>query len=182
MLHRRWIALLALLASLALLAIITPLTTCQQHPSATDDRAVSITAVPGQLEAELRARLTAEPEDVVTLLTLAALYAHTGRLREAIPLFERVTALRPDDLVVRLSYAQALLANGYLADAEAQLRLALQLAPGNTQVFYLLGQLAERRTPPDVAAARHWYEQAARAGNDPYARSARQRLQDLGQP
>lgn len=179
--HHRGIALLGLLLTIVALVALVPLATCQQHPSARDEVVMPTTAVPGQLASHLEATLTAQPDDAETLVVLADLYAHTGRIRDAIPLFEKAIQLRPDDLTVRLSYAQALLANGYLADAGAQLRHALELSPENPQVLYLLGQVAERRSPPDLAAARNWYERAARAGDDPYARLARQRLQELAQ-
>lgn len=143
----------------------------------------TVEAVPGRipLEAELQATLTASPDDRTALLALADLYAHTGRLSEAIPLFQRVVAAAPADVTARLSFAQALLAAGYTADATAQLHAALAFAPNHPQILFLLGQAAEQSTPPDYEAARAWYEKAA-AGDGPYARLARERLSALPSP
>ncbi|MCM8746631.1 tetratricopeptide repeat protein [Thermomicrobium sp. CFH 73360] len=108
------------------------------------------------LEAELQATLTASPDDRTALLALADLYAHTARLSEAIPLFQRVVAAAPADVTARLSFAQALLADGYTADAIAQPHAALALAPNHPQILFLLGQAAEQSTPPDYETARAW--------------------------
>jgi len=182
MTHRRWIPLAPLL-TVALLAALAPLATCARRPSSSsDDFAVRVAVTPGQLEAQLLATLTASPDEREARLALADLYAHTDRIAQAIPLFEALLQDRPDDLTVRLSYAQALLQHGFLADAEAQLQRALQVDPENSQVLYLLGQIAERRNPPDLDAARTWYQRAARSADDPYARLARQRLEQLAHP
>lgn len=74
----------------------------------------TVEAVPGRIffAAELQATLTASPDDRTALLALADLHAHTGRLSEAIPLFQRVITAAPADVTARLSFAQALLAAG----------------------------------------------------------------------
>ncbi|MFN3335950.1 MAG: tetratricopeptide repeat protein [Thermomicrobium sp.] len=169
-----------LLLSLLVAATATVLSrTCV--PLGTDRNTVEV--VPGHvpLETELQATLTTSPDDRTALLALADLYAHTGRLSEAIPLFQRVIAAAPADVPARLSFAQALLASGYIADATAQLHAALAVAPNHPQILFLLGQAAEQRTPPDYETARAWYEKAA-TGDGPYARLARERLSALPSP
>ncbi|MDW8059272.1 MAG: tetratricopeptide repeat protein [Thermomicrobium sp.] len=170
--------LIAVILLAALVGALGPSLVCRRSP-AREEFALSLTDVPGQLETELLATLTVAPDEPTALLALADLYAHSGRIQEAIPLFERAITLRPDLVAARLSFARALLANGLVTDAEAQLEAALALAPQDPQILYLLGQAAELRQPPNLDDARAWYQRAAEADDDPYARLARRRLEEL---
>lgn len=178
----RYRTLLALLSVLVLIAVLLSRQRWSPPLESEAQPAIPPTYAPGQLVAELAARLTATPDDRLALLTLADLYAHMDRIDEAIALYERALELDPRDLTARLGFARALLAHGYSSDAEAQLLAALAQEPDNAEALFLLGQCAERRVPPDYAMARSWYERAASTGVEPYARLARQRLAALPVP
>ncbi len=182
MMHLRRVLFLLLVVLLTTSLVVTVLAPFERDSPLSDRPPTSVRFRSGHLEAELAATLTAAPDDRTALLALAELYAHTNHIDQAIALYERALALRPDDVTARLGFAQALLAHGLIADAESQLRAALALDPTNQQVLYLLGQAAERRRPPDLAAARDWYQRAAAAGDGPYARLAQQRLLELDRP
>ena len=65
--------------------------------------------------------------------------------REALPLLERLRRDFPEDLQVRLGLARALLGLERHGDAEAVLREALVLSPGDPEALKVLAVLALRR-------------------------------------
>lgn len=81
------------------------------------------------------------PDDLEETLVLANLLGNTGRLPEAIPLFERVLEQRPDDFSARLAFARALGDGGMRADAELQFQTLLEAEPDNQEAHYYLAEL-----------------------------------------
>lgn len=124
-----------------------------------DDDAVPVNEAARQ-QAELETQVAENPEDAGSAAILANIYANEGRINEAIPLYERATAARPDDGSLRLSFGIALLRGGSMLDARVQLERAHVLLPNNPGPAYYLGQVAERQAEPDLDTARDWYEQA----------------------
>jgi cytochrome c-type biogenesis protein CcmH/NrfG len=105
--------------------------------------------------------VASNPGDLEETLLLANLLGNSGRLAEAIPLYERATELAPDDAGVRISFARALADGGMSADAELQFIKALELDPGNQEAHYYLAELYRMWTPPRTDEAIMHYQQAA---------------------
>ena len=80
-------------------------------------------------------------DDVEAQALLASLLANTGRIHEAIPVFEKAIELDPDNAKIRLDFARSLQANNLSADAEAQFLKVLELEPDNHTAHYYLAQL-----------------------------------------
>jgi len=98
------------------------------------------------------------PDSVEDILLLANLLGNTGRLGDAIPLYERALELAPDDTAARVAFAQALAAGDLNVDAEFQLLRALEIDPDIQQAHYYLAELYVAWDPPrtDEAIAHYW--------------------------
>jgi tetratricopeptide (TPR) repeat protein len=98
-------------------------------------------------EAELEAlRAAAASSAGPTLwLTVAHALVNAGAEREALPLLERLRRDFPQELQVRLGLARALLGLERHGDAEAALREALAISPGDPEAVKVLAVLALRR-------------------------------------
>lgn len=105
--------------------------------------------------------VAANPDDLEGTLLLANLLGNTGRLGEAIPLYERAIQLAPDDAEARLAFARALADGGLSADAELQFAKALELDSANQEAHYYLAELYRAWTPPRVQEAIVHYQFAA---------------------
>lgn len=101
------------------------------------------------------------PDDLEETLLLANFLGNSGRLAEAIPLYERAIELAPDDAGVRLGFARALADGGMSADAELQFTRALELDSSNQEAHYYLAELYRMWTPPRTDEAIVHYQQAA---------------------
>jgi protein O-GlcNAc transferase len=102
-------------------------------------------------ESEIAALLRDSPDDSVALRSLAEIYAGSGRARESIGLWRRLSQSSPADAGVLRHLAQALLADGSTAEAIDALREAIALEPGNARAYNNLG-LAQLRSG-DTAGA-----------------------------
>jgi thioredoxin-like negative regulator of GroEL len=78
-------------------------------------------------------------------LTVAHALVNAGADREALPLMERLRRDFPKDLQVRLGLARALLGVERYGEAEAALREALTINPGDPEAIKVLAVLALRR-------------------------------------
>ncbi|MBX6755064.1 MAG: tetratricopeptide repeat protein [Thermorudis peleae] len=135
---------------------------------------------PGAEEARLRAQLTAQPDDLATILALADVLTNSGRYEEATELYSKAITLQPNDPRIRLAFGRMLLLAGRYADAQAELQIAAALAPHDPAPYYFLGQLAEQEPEPNIAQAKAAYATAvARDPSSPYARLAQERLKAL---
>lgn len=113
------------------------------------------------LIAEQQTIVAAAPDDLEEVLLLANLLGNSGRLAEAIPVYERVVELAPDDAEVRLGFARALADGGMRADAELQFRRALELDPGSQAAHYYLAELYLTDSPPRTEEAIVHFREAA---------------------
>ena len=113
-----------------------------------------------QAEVELAAALDASPEHTPSLTNLGNLFYASGRVQEAVPLFERAARLRPDDANAHYNLANALLASGRPADALASFDRAAALEPRRAAVWLNRGLALEKlgRTEEQVES----FLQAAR--------------------
>ena len=98
------------------------------------------------------------PESVEDILVLANLLGNTGRLGDAIPLYERALELAPDDTAARVAFAQALASGDLNVDAEFQLLRTLEIDPDNQDAHYYLAELYVAWDPPrtEEAVAHYW--------------------------
>lgn len=98
---------------------------------------------PRELE-ELRAAAAGSP-GATLWLTVAHALVNAGMDREAMPLMERLRRDFPKELQVRLGLARALLGVERYGEAEAALREALAINPGDPEAVKVLAVLALRR-------------------------------------
>lgn len=81
------------------------------------------------------------PEDAEAQALLASMLANSGRMQEAIPVYEQAVRLDPEDTSIRLNFARSLQSNGLPADAEAQFLRVLEQEPDDHTAHYYLGRL-----------------------------------------
>ncbi len=81
------------------------------------------------------------PDDPAAQSLLASMLANSGRMQEAIPIYEEAIRLDPEDTSIRLDFARALQSNGMTADAEVQFLRVLDQDPENHTAHYYLGRL-----------------------------------------
>jgi len=112
------------------------------------------------LIAEQQTVVANNPDDLEETLLLANLLGNSGRLSDAIPLYERAIALAPEDVEVRISFARALADGGMPADAELQFSRALELDPRHQAAHYYLAEMYRMATPPRTDEATVHYRQA----------------------
>lgn len=118
-----------------------------------------IDVTPGAEEAEMRARIEENPEDVNAVVILADLLANSGRPTEAIDWYEKAVNLRPDDPALRIAFGRTLLGANFPLDAEIQLKKAAEIAPDDPEPVYLLGELYQHAQPTRLDDARRMYQQ-----------------------
>lgn len=81
------------------------------------------------------------PDDASAQIQLASMLANSGRMKEAIPIYEEAIRLEPDNTLHRLDFARALQTNDMPADAEAQFLRVLEQDPDNHTAHYYLARL-----------------------------------------
>ncbi len=91
--------------------------------------------------------LKLNPDLVPARLFLGASYLETGDFTQAIDALERVVAADPGDKNARLMLGQALLGAGRAEAAFEHLRLASEMLPANSRVWYSLGGAYESAGP-----------------------------------
>ncbi len=98
------------------------------------------------------------PDSLEDILLLANMFGNTGRLPDAIPLYERALELAPNDVDARVSFARALADGGLVADAELQFMRALDINPGEQQAHYYLAELYMTSNPvrSEEAIVHYW--------------------------
>src|SRR6516162_6377211 len=92
-----------------------------------------------QAESEITAVLEALPDDAAALRFLAEIYAATNRSQQAIPLWRRLSTIKPRDAGVLRQLAHGLITQGALSDAIELLRKSIELDPANPRAYNNLG-------------------------------------------
>lgn len=105
------------------------------------------------LAAELRAKVDADPNDLVSIRALADVYFRAEQFDTSASWLEKFVAQRPDDLDSRLVLGVAYYNTQRFDDAEAQWLRATEISPTSPHPWYNLGFLHLSTQPPDVAAA-----------------------------
>lgn len=115
----------------------------------------------GQIEMlleRLAQRLKDKPDDVEGWAMLGRSYSLLGRFNEALPAFQRVMALRPDDAQAYADYADAMASvkGGSLeGEPEQLIAKALKLDPKNLKALALAGSVAFNRGDA-AGAVKQW--------------------------
>jgi tetratricopeptide (TPR) repeat protein len=112
----------------------------------------------------LIAAATANPNDGDTVGALADYYDKTGQYQQALSLYRRYIALRPDDARARVSIGELLLASGDIPGAQVQLSQAIALKPTDrtaAQAHLGLGNADTALQPPRLADALNEFKLAA---------------------
>ncbi|MCO5218325.1 MAG: tetratricopeptide repeat protein [Thermomicrobiales bacterium] len=81
------------------------------------------------------------PDSAEQRALLASMLASSGRMPEAIPIYEQAIDLAPNNTEIRLDFARSLQVNGYPQDAEAQFLKVLEIEPRNHSAHYYLARL-----------------------------------------
>jgi cytochrome c-type biogenesis protein CcmH/NrfG len=97
---------------------------------------------------EQQTAVARNPDDVEALTLLANMLGNTGRINEAVPLYEKAVTLAPDDLGIRVDFARTLSGAGLNGDAEAQFRVVLERDPDSQAAHYYLAELLQQSDPP----------------------------------
>jgi cytochrome c-type biogenesis protein CcmH/NrfG len=135
----------------------------------------------GDVLHELETAAAENPQDAEAQAALGNYYANTGNFDLAVTYYERAVQLSPEDWTIRLTFAQALMTNRKLADAELQFDKILEAEPQNATAWYYLGQLYQLFEPPRNDEAIYAYQQVIRFGPDTYvATQAVAKLSALG--
>ena len=133
---------------------------------------------------ELRNDAEANPESAEAQAALANYLGNTGSFDEAVGYYEQAIRLAPENWVIRLDFARALMNNDKLRDALFQLDLILDMYPNNAQAWYYRGQWLETTgDPADLDNAIYSYQQVVRYDPESFvAEESTARLTALGAP
>jgi cytochrome c-type biogenesis protein CcmH/NrfG len=130
---------------------------------------------------EMETAAAENPEDAEAQAALGNYYANTDNFDLAVTYYEKAVQLSPEDWTIRLTFAQALMTNQKLSDAELQFDKILDAQPQNATAWYYLGQLYEMWNPARDDEAIYAYQQVIRYGPDTYVASqAVNKLSALG--
>lgn len=122
------------------------------------------------------------PDDMAGRGLLASMLSNSGRMSEAIPIYEQVLKEDPNNVEVRLSFAQSLQANGMNHDAEAQFLKVIELQPDNHTAHYFLARLYMDWQPRrEEDAIGHFQRVVEIAPDSFYAEQSQNVLDTIGQ-
>ena len=130
---------------------------------------------------EMETAAAENPQDAEAQAALGNYYANTDNFDLAVTYYEKAVQLSPEDWTIRLTFAQALMTNQKLSDAELQFDKILDAQPQNATAWYYLGQLYQMWNPARDDEAIYAYQQVIRYGPDTYVASqAVNKLSALG--
>jgi cytochrome c-type biogenesis protein CcmH/NrfG len=130
---------------------------------------------------ELRGRVEDDPTDAASMALLAELLFYDGNVSESIAWFQRALDLAPDNIAIRLSFAQILTDADKPNDAELQFQMVLEVEQNNYEAHYYLAELYRQSDPPrDDDAADHYYRVIEIAPDSYLAEQSAMHLAALG--
>lgn len=101
--------------------------------------------------AALMQKITANPQDIVSLQALADLYYQVSDFKTAATFLDKIVAIDPKNLTALLALGAADFNQGDSVSAEKQWRAALAIDANNVEAHYDLGFMYLSESPPDVA-------------------------------
>jgi tetratricopeptide (TPR) repeat protein len=148
------------------------------------------------VRADLEKRVAAQPDDLIALIRLGAIYQRDGTTGKAIVTYESALKADPNNLTVLISLAQLYSANKNTPQALESAKSAYALAPDNSEVSHILGRLAyetgdyklsvnllrevARNQPGDSQAQFDFAEAAYAMGQVPDAQTAMRSVLQIG--
>jgi tetratricopeptide (TPR) repeat protein len=131
-------------------------------------------------ETTLEAILSQEPNHSGALAYQGYLYLTREMYTNAIPVYDRLVALRPDDLLPHLNRAIALLKSGQLDAAESDYLKVVEIQPQDHRAYFGLGEIAWTRKDYKEAA-KHYedYLRFTRQPDNQEARDVEKRLKSI---
>lgn len=190
---RRPRALLPLLAAAVVLGVVWSVYTLNDtsaalpanHPTATaNPTAVASATSAAPLDeakiAALKAKVAADPTDVVSLRAIAEEYFRVSQFGDAATWQAKVVELKPTDVDSRLILGVAYFDDNQFDNAKAQWLKAAELDPTSPDPHYNLGFLYLSLDPPDPAAAEAaWRKVIALAPGSEIADTVESHIQSL---
>ena len=122
-----------------------------------------------ETEQQYREDIAARPDDPETIATLANYLSLIGKGDESTELFERALTISPDNLNIRLNFAQALADGGSNSDAELQFKRVIEAKPDvatTNDALLGLARLYRDWSPPRTADAIANYQLVVASGAD----------------
>ena len=136
-----------------------------------------------QLALAIRLRLREEPEDAQGWMFLGRLRTSLGQLEEAIAAYERSISQRPDNMMTRVSYAQALMmtnSDEHLRKAQRELAELLKSSPDNDNLALMMAVTSAQLGDADSASFYYGKIKHKLAADNPMRTSLEARLSELG--
>ncbi len=137
-------------------------------------------AVLQQNEARLKSALTANPNDVKSMIELGNLYYDAARFRDAADYYGRALDLDPQNADVRTDRGTSYWNLGQADAAIGEFQKALEVDPSHAQTLYNLGvvYLSGKNNPAEARKA--WEKLLATNPNYPERAKVQQQLDSLG--
>lgn len=141
-----------------------------------------------QLALAIRTRLREQPDDTQGWMFLGRLWTSVGQIEQSIEAFEKAVSLSPQDLTLKVNYAQVLMMTNQeslLKRAQALLREVLSQAPDNDNLSLLMAVVSAQ--VGDLANATRYFEkiESKLPADNPMLAQLRTRigeLQGIAQP
>ncbi len=131
--------------------------------------------------ANLQQRLQQDPSDLGATIQLGNAYYDLGRYSDAIPSYEKAVQGAPTNTDVRTDLGTSYFYSGNLEKAKEQWFKVLEQDPNKVQTHYNLAVLYSHETPPDTdSAVKEWQTVIQLDPNSDQAKTAQQRLKELG--
>ena len=131
--------------------------------------------------AALQDKLRQNPEDQDAMITLGNAYYDAKQYADAITWYEKALTKVPTNTDVRTDLGTAYYYSGNLDKAKAEWTEVLKEDPNKLQAHYNFGVLYSNLTPPDNEnATKEWQAVIKIDPNSDQAKSAQQKLKDMG--
>jgi tetratricopeptide (TPR) repeat protein len=145
-----------------------------------DPAAAASPAIDTVKVAELMQKIQADPNDTVSLQSLADIYYLASDFKTAGGFLEKVVTIEPKNVTARLALGAALFNLGDSAGAKEQWQQVLALEPNNLEAHYDLGFMYLSASPPDIANVRlEWNKVIAIDPNSDVAKTVATHLATL---
>ena len=174
---------LGIIGAGVLIAFLILMTSVQQRNVASNAAAQPTAAAQSQNSdvAALQDRLRQNPDDQDAMIALGNAYYDAKQYTDAIPWYEKALTKVPTNTDVRTDLGTAYYYSGNLDKAKEEWTEVLKQDPNKIQAHYNFGVLYSNLNPPDnTDAAKEWQAVIKIDPNSDQAKSAQQKLQEMG--